>query len=92
MFSRDATNDEATRAAADFARENGLRMARGLWDGSEVPPDAGPLYNPPPDYPVGWWLGLATHDPPTVIRSSVVVGVSKWTGAVEVLGDSGDEG
>lgn len=84
---------EARRAAEAFASENELRLRGKLIDGDSEPDRCKyPLYNPPPNFPAGWWVCLAIDKNLEMLKSSVVIGVSKRTGAVRILGEAGDEG
>ena len=84
---------EAKRAAEAFASENELRLRGELVDGDAEPDRCQyPLYNPPPDFPTGWWVCLAIEQDLGMLKSSLVIGVSKHTGEVRILGEAGDEG
>ena len=60
-------------------------------DGADGNPNF-PIYFVQDDYPEAWWLVIAAHPSPTVLRSSMVIGVHKTTHEVRQLGDAGDEG
>jgi len=84
---------EARRAAEEFASENDLRLSGELVDGDTEPERCQyPIYEPPPGFPTGWWVCTAIEKNLKMLRSSLVIGVSKRTGAVQILGEAGDEG
>jgi len=84
---------EARRAAEVFASENELQLHGELIDGDNEPEKCQyPLYNPPPDFPAGWWVCLAIEKDLGMLKSSVVIGVSKRMGTVRILGEAEDEG
>lgn len=83
----------ARRIADEFARTQGLMLVGPVLDGEAEPERCDfPIYMLPPDYPEGWFVVLAIDEEPIALRSSRVIGVSKWTGAARLLGDAGDEG
>lgn len=87
------SRQEARRAAEEFATENELRLSGELVDGDEEPERCQhPMYDPPPDFPAGWWVCVAIDKNLEMLKSSTVIGVSKRTGAVRILGGAGDEG
>ena len=85
--------ERAAHLARAYALERGLECVGPVMDGAQEPERcAFPLYMAPDDYPHGWWVSLAVDLQPGLLTSSRVIGVSKRTGDVRVLGSAGDEG
>lgn len=93
MSEDSCSSHKARRTVESFARENDLRLRGEFIDGDTEPEKCQyPLYNPPPDFPARWWVCLAIETNLEMLKSSVVIGVSKHTDAVRILGEAGDEG
>ena len=89
---RNCSRSEAEGAACQ-GNENDLRLSGELVDGDTEPERCQyPIYEPPPGFPTGWWVCTAIERNLKMLRSSLVIGVSKRTGAVQILGEAGDEG
>ena len=85
------TRDQARAIAHAFAEARDRQLACPMIDGEGGAPHF-PLYISWDDYPEAWWIVVAAHPNPTVLRSSMVIGVHKTTHEVRRLGDAGDEG
>lgn len=95
MFDEPTSLRAAHEAADGFAQQNGLLLMGRCIDGDLCQPDPWPIYMPPVGFPAGWWVFYAVDDASGLTRalkSSTLIGVSKWTGGARILGSAGDEG